>query len=491
MLKKILIVALMTGVGLNGFSKSELFDSEDAAIEAAKSEVLETVNEKVLLLLQRKLKSNEGKDPDFKNGMDKSAQFLCEKSKVVNLYKDGKEGKNALQLKEVFKKLKSSYQSDLVFSNLRTGKTVIENTDKEVIYTIPVTFDAHTITPSIANNAKYVVTLNYTGKLKKKKGYPTVDGKIEKKADKIIVGYELNKKAVFENSVVVATGLFDSEAAYMKQKAIEKINSWYSGLPANLDAKYEGYVNNNKGIKPVSGNGIKLNQQGKTFTATGNPIEIDFVPEIDSELQHLYTDPIASISITPSFEVVYGDDLKTIVSENIVTGYVDEIKEATTDSEKVSRYESAQSVMDNFSGALSKYVADCNEENRENVKSLFIDSKNDEVAVSHRSKYNNKERIDLRKIDKYLQCLNGNNLTFESIEFIDLHKSNQLNEEYPELGISYDQNLYTIMFDVIQRYDSNNYKDNTRKIVIMNKQNDDVYKIKKIVVVPNSTTINE
>ena len=122
---------------------------------------------------------------------------------------------------------------------------------------------------------------------------------------------------------------------------------------------------------------------------------------------------------------------------------------------------------------------------------MFVDSENDEVAVSHRSKFNNKERINQRKADKYLQLLSGNNLTFETVEYMDSNKTALLNAEHPELCLSYDPNLYTVMFDVIQKYDGNSYKDKTRKIIVMKKQDDNSYLIEAVIVVPNSTTIVE
>lgn len=473
-MKKFLILALMLSAVVNGFSK-EKYETEDAAIEAAKSIVQNLVNNNLLTPLKTTLETGDGK-VKWKNGVDKSTQFIYETSKVANLYKDSKVRNEATQLGEIYKKLIKKYKGNVSFTykKLNVGSKKNEQVNgNKIIYTIPVSFEVYAETPDNVSNAKYKVTLNYKVALKKdtKKGC-----------------YEVDKPA-FENSDVKATAFFDSENAYMKQKVSEKISAWYNGIPANLDTKYNRYVNNNKGIKPVNGNDIKLNQNGKVFTAIGKPIEIDFVPEIDPSSLHLYTDPTATISITPSFTIVFSDDLKTIVSENIVTSYKDEIKKATTDSDKVCRYESACNAMTEFSNALSKYVTDNSKENREKVMVMFTDSKKDDVAVSHRSKHNNKESIDQRKVDKYLQRLKGNSLIFKTFEYIDSDKSNQLNEEYPQLGVSYDSNLYTVMFDVIQQYDGNNYKDSTRKVVFMKRQDDNSYLIEKIVVVPNSTKI--
>lgn len=490
MKKKFFIVALLISVSLNGFSK-ELFDSESAAIEAVKSEVINQVNEKLLSRMQQELKSEKGKGikPDF-GEIGKSMQFLCQESKIAELYKNGKENKNALQLKEIFNKLKDKAirPSDFTFTNLKVGQAETEDLGNEVSYTFSISFEAQTQTPTIGNKAKYVVAFNYKGSLKKKKENPTVNGKKDKKAEKIVVGYEINKKAEFENSSVSVKSIFDSESAYMKQKVAERIAAWYNDIPSNLDAKYSKYITGNKGIKPVNVNGIEIKQNGKNFTATGKSVEIDYVPEIDESSLYLYTDPIATISITPSFNIEFGDDLATIVSQNVVTK--DNIKEATTDSEKVQHYETARKALNDFSNSLSEYVADNKKEGREKIMIMFTDAKNDEVAVSHRSKFNNKENINQRKADQYLKLLSGKNLTFESIDYIDSSKASLLNVEYPELNLSYDPNLYTIMFDVIQIYDGNNYKDKTRKIIVMKNQDDNTYQIDKILVVPNSTIID-
>lgn len=487
--KKNLIVALLISVSLNGFSK-ELFDSESAAIEAAKLEVVNQVNEKFLSRMQQELKSEKGKGikPDF-GEIGKSMQFLCQESKIAELYKNGKENKNASQLKEIFNKLKDKAvrPSDFTFTNLKVGQAETEDLGNEVSYTFPISFEAQTLTPAIGNKAKYIVTFNYKGSLKKKKENPIVNGKKDKKAEKIVVGYEINKKAEFENSSVNVKSIFDSESAYMKQKVAEKIAAWYKDVPSNLDAKYSKYITKNKGVKPVDGNDIELKQNGKIFTAIGRPVEIDFVPEIDESSLYLYTDPIATISITPSFNIEFGDDLTTIVSQNVVTK--DKIKEATTDNEKVQYYEAARKTINDFRNSLSEYVADNSKERREKIMVMFTDSKNDEVAVSHRSKFNNKEIINQRKADKYLNLLSGKNLSFETIDYIDSNKASLLNAEHPELNLSYDPNLYTIMFDVIQRYDGNNYKDKTRKIIVMKKQDNNSYLIEKVMVIPNSTTI--
>ncbi len=475
MFKKVFIATLIVAsVAFNGFAKQKPFESEEAAVKAAKSEAQKEVNE-LLESIQKKLKSNKGNVNYHKTG--NSAQFLCQESKIVALYKNGKVGNGAGQLKETVGKLndKKIRPSDFTFTNIRIGKAEVEDAGKnEFLYTIPVSFDAVTTTPAIENNAKYVVTFYFEGKFKK-------DSK----------GYTTSKKVEFKSSTVTATDLFDSESAYMKQKAADRIAEWYTGLPANLDNKYARYSKNNKGIRTVDGRNIAIKQNGRTFTATGKPIEIDFVPEIDESYLYLYTDPTATIAITPSFSITFGDDLKTIVSENIVNGYTDGIKEAVTDPEKTSRYESARIAVGNFSNALSGYVAENNKVNRENVTAMFADSKNDEVAVSHRSAFNNKESINLRKADNYLQLLRGNNLNFKSTEYIDSNKTARLNAEYPELGLSYDPNLYTVMFDVIQQYEGNNYSDKTRKIVVMKKNDNGSYLIERIIVVPNSTTIVE
>lgn len=486
--KKNLIVALLISVSLNGFSQ-ELFDSESAAIEVAKSKVINQVNEKLLSRMQQKLKSEKVKEPEF-GKIGESMQFLCQESKIAELYKNGKKNKNASQLKEIFKKLKDKAirrPSVFTFTHLKVGQAKTEDLGNEVSYTFPISFEAQTLTPAIGNKAKYVVAFNYKGSLKKKKENPTVNGKKDKKAEKIVVGYEINKKAEFENSSVTAKSIFDSESAYMKQKVAEKIAAWYKDIPSNLDARYSKYITSNKGIKPVNVTGIEIKQKGKKFTATGKPVEIKYVPEIDESSIYLYTNPIATISITPSFNIEFGDDLATIVSQNVVTE--DKINEAITDEKKVALYNSAREAITDFSNSLSEYVAYDSKDGREKIKIMFADSKNDEVAVSHRSKFNNKESINQRKADQYLKLLSGKNLTFESIDYIDSNKASLLNAEHPKLNLGYDPNLYTIMFDAIQSYEGNNYKDKTRKIIVMKRQDDNSYLIDTIIVVPNSTII--
>lgn len=484
MKKNFFIVALLISVCLNGFSKSnsesKQFESEAAAIEAAKSEAVKHVKEMILSRMQQKLKSEKGKEkgPEF-GKMDKSEQFLCQKSKIAGLYKNGKENKNSSQLKEVFGKLnhKTVRPSEFTYNNLKVGKVDTEDKGDKITYTFPISFEAQTITPAIGNKAKFKVVLNYEGSLKKKKD-----------KTKKVVGYGIKEKAKYVNSSVTAKSIFDSETAYMRREVAKKIAAWYEDIPSNLKGEYSAYITNNKGIeKPTKVNDIDIKQNGKNFTATGKPIEIKYVPEIDESSLYLYTDPIATISITPSFNFEFGDDLSAIVSQDVVTTH--KIYEAKTDAEKVQHYEAAHKAITDFSNSLSEYVADNSMEGRENIMKMFTNSKNDKVYVSHRSKFNNKESINHRKANQYLKLLSGKNLTFDSIEFVDSNKTSLLNAENPELKLSYDPNLDTIMFDAIQSYDGNNYKDKTRKIIVMKRQDDNSYLIDSIIVVPNSTIL--
>lgn len=384
-------------------------------------------------------------------------------------------------MEEIYKKLEKKHPSEFSSKVFKTNVIDIKETKKDKIeFTIEVSFNAHTKTPDIENNAKYEVKLYYAGELKKKLESPEINGKKDKNATKVPV-YIVKKAGKFKNSTVEAKDILTSESEYMNNLASDAIVAWYKELPQNLDAQYEYYVNNIISFPSVSGMGVKLQQNGKTFTAIGNPIEIIYKPIIPEESKHLYTKPSGTINITPSFTIVFNDDLTSIKDFDIK--YTHSTPRVETDSAKVAHYEAARSAMNDFSNTLSEYVNDNdnNTEIREALVAMFVDSKNDEVAVSHRNKYDNKEKIDHRKAEKYLQRLKGNNLTFGIPAFID--GDNQ------ELGLNYDPNLNTVMFEVNQFYDGKNYKDETRKIVVLKQQDNGSYLIEKIIVVPESTIL--
>lgn len=166
-MKKILILALMLSAVLNGFSK-EKYETENAAIEAAKSTVQNLVNNNLLTPLKTTLETGDGK-VKWKNGVDKSTQFIYETSKVANFYKDSKVRNEAIQLGEIYKKLIKKYKGNVSFTyeKLNVGSKKNEQvTGNKIIYTIPVSFEVHAETPDNVSNAKYKVTLNYKVALK-------------------------------------------------------------------------------------------------------------------------------------------------------------------------------------------------------------------------------------------------------------------------------------------------------------------------------------
>ena len=110
-----------------------------------------------------------------------------------------------------------------------------------------------------------------------------------------------------------------------------------------------------------------------------------------------------------------------------------------------------------------------------------------QVQVSHVSQ-NAKERIANRQAEKYLNCLKGLKWDVKTPTLIDEACANQLNTEYPTLGLQFDPNLNTMMYLINQRYEGQNYKDDTQKIIFV-KYNEGKYQIQKVIVVPNSTKL--
>ena len=139
-----------------------------------------------------------------------------------------------------------------------------------------------------------------------------------------------------------------------------------------------------------------------------------------------------------------------------------------------------------FTHKLSEYVATNNAQQKEELLNMFECGKT-QVQVSHVSQ-NAKERIANRQAEKYLNCLKGLKWDVKTPTLIDEACANQLNTEYPTLGLQFDSSLNTMMYLINQRYEGQNYKDDTQKIIFV-KYNEGKYQIQKVIVVPNSTKL--
>ena len=139
-----------------------------------------------------------------------------------------------------------------------------------------------------------------------------------------------------------------------------------------------------------------------------------------------------------------------------------------------------------FTQKLSEYVATNNAQQKEELLNMFECGKT-QVQVSYVSQ-SAKERIANRQAEKYLNCLKGLKWDVNTPTLIDETYANQLNTEYPTLGLQFDPSLNTMMYLINQRYEGQNYKDDTQKIIFV-KYNEGEYQIQKVVVVPNSTKL--
>lgn len=472
MKKSTLMLALLWSMSVISFAQMD-FTQEEAKTEVQKI-VCEKITNDLLLPMQKNLQDSATQKLKFNNGLDASEQFLYEANKLGNLY-NKKLPKDASLLKKVYGQLISmDYTTDFKYFDLKvtevqladqkTAKKSKQNTCK---WNVTTTFQTHAVTGDTASAAKYQVTSTWevTVDLKKQKvGAPKC---LECKAKSI--------------------ELLDVEIAEINEIAQQTVIDWYAQLPKTLDAKYLELTI--APIEPIRVENIKIaSQKGKVITINQVKdvvISVDPKPYMTEPAVYYDENPSAQLILKPSFVVTINDDLTGLASLKV--SYEELPVEAPkTVSQKMEMRDNAYSLVTNFTNTLSEYVSTNSKQQKDMLLKMFENGKT-QVQVSYISQ-NGKESIVKRQALKYLSSLKGLKWNVEAIKFVDEEYANQLNVEHPTLKLQFDSSLNTMMYSVDQRYEGERYKDDTQKIIFIG-NNEGVFSIKKIVVVPNTTKL--
>lgn len=509
---KKLITLLMIGVCFSSYAQKNIYSTREEAAKVA------AINAQTKLLdkMQAQLKDTENK-PKFKgseiNVKKDTIQFLYEENKLADLlgFKIDKTGSiktnNKGEKQEETEKNKADRSLQAIFDklcalnanngnptilkkeNILTLKNSIKfgynrkETIDSALLIVPVSFEVHTTANKNISNAKYKVTGEWHITVAKDR----MEVPVGTKKKDAPIGYKVQKEEL-ESFVVYPIVYLSSEIEAMKNSAKDTIAKWYAHLPETLKAEY---VNQAKGDIPtydIDPANIKIDSRdGKTIIVKNiKDIEFNIEPKLDYDKIY-YEDLTASMKITPSFKIIVANDFKTVESMEVTYGEPN-INNPRTRKEKLEMRNEAMSMINELCERLSTYVNANAKEQKTDILEMF-EAIDNGVKVSHKFK-NGKEKIDSRTVKKYLDRLNGTNLTFADSKMINENMVNELNAKYPELGLVFDSNLYTIMYKINQRYESKTYKDSTDKIVFLNyNDKNKEYRINKIEVIPNSTKI--
>lgn len=422
--KKVFIATLMLGISMAGFSQTEANAIAKNRVQEKNKEFLDGIKGK------GKIKKREIiKEPQ---------QFFFQNDKSMGL-------------REAYKKLEEGKEYNFYYGKIRIGdavfmtkedkkgKGVKVDSSKAVV---PVYFQTHTVTKN--GVAKYNVTLKWEVKMKKR------------------------NKASLKSSEASPISYLDSEKNTMQSTVKSEIIKWYAHLSERLDSKYVGQSVSPIESKKVTTNDIEIKNEGNLkFSSIKSPdIRIDIDPNqfIDEGQKHLYTDPKASLVISPKFEVTVDKSLRT---GNVYVTYSEDIIKPVTDYVKVERRKKADAIVNELAQQLSTYVSSRDVDQRKYINNMF-DMAGSNVQVSHMPKRGT-EKIKARKVQKYLSSLRGSTLDMHIIDFET-------------------EDWNTLVYTVCQKYQSKTYADKTQKKIYLNYVPEkDTYLINKIEVVPNST----
>ena len=401
-------------------------------------------------LVEQKLKDNlnmielqlkEGKKASLPKEMKNSRQFLFQE----NMIKE-KLDIRSTQLNDVLKQMCNKLKpSEFKYEDINVEK-ITDDKNKEGTVIVPISFQTRTIAKDSVSDVRYNVTFTY---------------KVNKK-----------EKVSFVSSSVKKIDFLDSEKKKMLDAAKNAIVEWYANLPQTLDQQYsEQSITEIQPIE-IKADDIKANlPNNKNFTITVDKnIEINIDPYQfikDSEM-HLYTNPSASLTITPTFNITVDDSFD---KANVSVEYSVQTIKPTNDNDKINQLVAAQSAIEKLAKELSSYVSSKDEELKSNIQSMF--NAKSTVQVSYLLK-NGKEKINNRTVTKYLSLLKGSSLNFIDYTI-----------EIPDAS-----NLNTLVFVINQDFKSKTYSDYTqKKIYLTYNEETETYSIDKIEVVPNSTKI--
>lgn len=444
MLKKLFITSLLVGASVLGFAQDP-----SAETKASAKTVVENSQNEMLKKMYLKLKGGKEK-VKFPNKFI-AQQFLFQENLIDTLLVAKSHG-----LKDVFKKLcsKTNIPTEFTFEEINAGSINYKifsegkkqgQADTNVVI-VPISFQTHTIAKDNVSDVKYKVTIKWEVK---------------------------GEKATPVSSSAEPINYLTSERMAMLNAAKAKIREWYANLPQTLDKQYSEQSISEIQPVTVTADDIKADlPAGQNFTINNVKdvvINIDPYQFISESDKNLYTNPSASLTITPSFIVTVDDSFK---NADIKVEYsAKEPVKPTSDKEKVARRDAAESTISKLAQELSSYVSVRNAEQKERVENLF-NSKESNIEVSY-LRQNGTERINTKTADKYLSLLKGSSLNFidHSIEL-------------------QDPNWETLVVVVNQDFKSKAYSDYTQKKVYLTYDDENkTYIIDKIEVVPNSTKI--
>ncbi len=471
MYRKVLITALMLGIGVAGFSRTNEIENVNPK-DLAKT-VAEKSQKELLDKMQLRLKDRNEPNVKFYKKMTEAQQFLYQENLIDSVLK----AKSHL-LKDVYVKLcdNSNMPTDLIYEGIninniaykRFKKKGIEKVDSTTLI-VPISFQAHTVAKDGISDVKYAVTFKWQVKVKAETEKTVVDGKKTTR----IVRYVQNGTPTLVASVANPIKYLTSDKKDMKIATQNAIIEWYANLPKTLDEKYAGQSVTAIKAMNVSYDEIKMNlPESQNFTVTDVPaikVQIDPYQFINDNDRQLYTNPEAYMIIAPIFNVSVDD---TFNKADISTSYV--VKETVkpiTDKTKTERSKTANAVITEFTKQLSTYVNTRDAAQKAFIENMF-ETDESTIEVSYLPK-RGLEKINTKSIQKYLSLLKGSslNLTFDNPQLIN-------------------SNWDSLTYTVHQEYKSKTYSDYTQKRIYMTYDSvKKTYIIVKIEVIPNSTTI--
>lgn len=494
MKKIILLITLTLSVSAIGFAQT--YPSQEEAEKAAQENVREKLTE-LLTSMQNGLHDADAPKTKFNNGTDKVKQFLYDGKKVNKFLAKKETTDKDKTLKNIYTKLTqqitnkvNAYKTDFQYFDIQLGEAkIIKQEGKQNGYklNIPVTFQTYTVTGDSASLAKYEVKSTWEVAVDTKKQKVVKSDSVHNAKDaQPVLSHTVSNKMQCVGLTAKSIDFLNSEVKTMKQLAEQAIIDWYANVQQNLEQKYIDQAI--APIAPIAMESIKFDSQnGKTFKVGQIKeilISIDPKPYM-TEPEVYYENPTAILTVKPSFIVTINDDLTGIASLEVVYEELP-VEAPKTAFEKMEMRTKADKLVSIFTHKLSEYVATNNAQQKEELLNMFECGKT-QVQVSHVSQ-NAKERIANRQAEKYLNCLKGLKWDVKTPTLIDEACANQLNTEYPTLGLQFDSSLNTMMYLINQRYEGQNYKDDTQKIIFV-KYNEGKYQIQKVIVVPNSTKL--
>ncbi len=468
MYRKMLIATLMLGIGMVGFSKTKKDEIKYVNRKEAAKTLAINKQKELLDKMQLCLKNDNEKFNKVPNS-DSVKQFLYQDDLVESVLKA-----KSHSLKHVYDELcKSNKPTDLVYEGLSVGDIEYDkNEEKEIRkgknpidstkLIVPVAFQVHTVAKGNVSDVRYKVTFIWKVKVEEK--FENVEGKK-------VRYFAPKNKLELVSSIAKPIKFLASEQKSMKKAAQDAIVEWYANLPQTLSKQYVEQSLTSIEAMSVSYDEIKMDlPKSKEFTVKDVPaitINIDPYQFIDDDKKSLYTNPVASMTIAPTFKVTVDNTFK---NAEVVVSYDKEIHKPITDSAKVERNRMANANVMTFLNQLSEYVSSHDTEQKASIKNMFNTTGSD-VEVSYLPKYGN-EKIKKESAQKYLSLLKGSALNFT------------LDNDIEVVDLNWDSLIYTVS----QRYQSKTYNDYTQKrIHLVYDADKKTYLINKIEVVPNST----